>query len=302
MKTKRRSIFDDLDMTIKALKKAVDEEEDIYGPDEEPEEDQPEEPMMDEEGEEEEEEEPMYDDQMGKSYALAFPKTARERDALVKSLSSLSYSNQSKKSPVQGKHETHQDNFVEEGIQDESWEGQKTYDDYDQGYGGPSPMPPKLMHPKEYEALYNSIVADGRKGPSINTTTVSNEQAYESKKSFGGDELVDVTPFMKSFDDRLDGLAGTVKGLAQMVGKIGEGQAATTRALATVLSKSQGRKSVPAMQKSQQPQVSRQSVLPLLEKGVAEGKLSPIELTKFETTGAITPAIQGFISMEGGLR
>lgn len=319
----KKSIFDELDQTIKALRKASDEEQ--YGDDE-----QYGEPDGDEQGQmppqmqgdegdeyEDEDEGDEYEDEdeqgapqmppmMGKSLNIQFPRSRRERDMLVKSLKSLSYSNQHSKNPVQGTHETHQDNFKEEGIADESWQGQKTYDGYDEGYGGPSPMPPKLMHPKEYEALWNSIMSDGRKGPSITTTTVSNEQAYESKKSFGGDELVDVTPFMKGFDDKLNMLGSQFNGMAQLVNKLGEAQVANSKALAAVMGASQGRRSVATLGKSQgaaapAPQFSKQQVLPMLEKGVAEGKLSSIELTKFEMTGQMTPGVHQFISTEGGL-
>ena len=237
---------------------------------------------------------------------LSFPTSASARNALVKALNSLSYSNQGKKDIVSGSEGEFQDNFKQEGINDKSVEGMSNYDAADQGYGGPSPMNPKLMTPKEYEELYNKCQADGNKGPSINVTTVGNAEAYNSKKSFGGDDgLVDVTPFMKSFDGKLNQLAGPVNGLTQTIGKIAQAQVASSKAIASMMQKSQGRQSVGALnsrQAQQPPALNKSHVLPILEKGVAEGKLSPTELTKYEMSGQMTQPIAAFIQMEGGLR
>jgi hypothetical protein len=321
----KNSIYDELDGVVASLRKLTkgqedpmmgydeDEEEGLPGSDEEEDEDEgefaeegaPRRPMRDEQGE------GQQNPFMGKSF-LPMPTNAAEARYLSKALNTLKYSNQTKKTIISGTEAGGdlQDNFKQEGVQDESFEGQTKFDQFDQGYGGPSPQNPKLMTPVEYQALYNSIMTDGRKGPSINVTTITPQQAYESAKSFGGDDgLVDVTPFMKSFDAKINQIGGIVSGLTQTVSKVAEAQVASSRAMASMMSKSQGRQSAgairqvaPAAPQTGARSLSKGQCLGMLEKGVAEGKIGATELTKYELTGQMTPAVDHFISMEGGLR
>ena len=326
-----KSVFDELDGVVAQLRKAYEGPDFQAPPDEQQrppmrDDDDEDEDNMDDnqdlgqEGSEDDDDDAQYQgqgrrpnpqDQAAQGgtapLQLSFPTSKKARNALVKALNSLTYSNQSKKDIVGGSEGELQDNFKQEGVNDKSIEGMSNYDSADQGYGGPSPMNPKLMTPKEYEELYNKCIADGNKGPSINVTTVGNAEAYNSKKSFRQDEgLVDVTPFMKSFDSKINTIAGTVHGLTQTIGKIAQAQVASSKAIAAMMGQSQGRQSVGSLNKSQQqqqlPSLNKSHVLSMLEKGCAEGKLSPTELTKFEMTGQMTQPVAAFIQMEGGLK
>ena len=196
-------------------------------------------------------------------------------------------------------------------------------DKLDASYGGTPPQPPKVLTPAQYSALFNAVMGDAAKGPSIRPATKGQDadtlrkdedadpEPDEDEDEKGEEEEEDKKPEKKEKKPAADIdkiVAGKVeKSMSQIDDRIEKltkavtaiGGAVKELAGSPTLRKSMSAAGAP---KADAPKMNYQKTKDLLVKGAEKGMVEAISVARFEATGDLSEDAEEFLATLSGER